>query len=95
MGRSNVVGERRVYINGTTRSAIYLVAASNGSGELRWSSRENDTSPKFRKGDHWGKVNKDQAAVEQVCEAYGLALAKVGDFDRAWQLATDGIEIEG
>jgi len=87
-------GERRVYVGGTTRQAVYLVAASNGSGELRWSSRGNDTPPKFRRGDHYGKLNKDETAARAVCEAFGLELGKVGDFERAWQLALDGIEKE-
>jgi hypothetical protein len=87
-------GQRRLYVNGTTRTAVYLVEASNGSGELRWSSRENDTPPKFRKGDHWGKVNKNRDAAEAVCAAFGLELGKVGEFERAWDIAVAGIEKE-
>lgn len=86
----------RVYIHGTTRSAVYFKLSSKGT--VVWSSKTNDTPTKFRTGDHYGKIDKDGRAAEEVAEAFNITLgdkSSVEDWQRVLQLAADGIEIEG
>lgn len=87
-------GDERLYLNGTARKGIYI----KWTGEkCVWSSRTNDTPAKFRRGDHYGKVRKDSAAVSEVLEAFGHESTQDVDhngFDRLRQIARDGIMID-
>lgn len=85
----------RLYINGTTRSAVYFV--KNKNGKAVWSSKANDTPPKFRTGDHYGKVRKDGDAAHKVAEAFGVTLGEKGggaDWDRLLECAASGMIVE-
>ncbi|WP_319798271.1 hypothetical protein [Nitrobacter sp.] len=85
-------GEVRLYVNGTPRQALYFKKSTDG--RLVWSSKANDTPHRFQTGDHYGKVRKDGAAAAEVAAAYSLELGKGdGQWERALQLATDGIEV--
>lgn len=87
-------GQIRLYVNGTTRSGVYLLQDSGG--RVVWSSKTNDTPTKFRSGDHWGKVKKDGAAAEMVAERFGIPLGNestADDWTRAVQIAADGIQL--
>lgn len=83
----------RLYVNGTTRSAVYL-KRSRTDGRLVWSSKANDTPPKFRTGDHYGKVGKDGDAARMVAEALGLRLGE-DDWTQAVAVAESGLQVEG
>lgn len=84
-------GSERLYVQGTTRQSVYLTQRKS-DGALVWSSKASDTPHKFQTGDHYGKIKKDRAAVEEVCEAYGLILGGGADqWDRARHIAVDGI----
>lgn len=85
-------GEQRLYVNGTTRKAVYLAAAKS-DGRLIWSSKVQDTPTKFRSGDHWGKVNKDRDAAYAVAEALGLRLGEQ-DWALAVQTAATGLQVK-
>ncbi len=92
-------GQIRLYVNGTTRSGVYLMRSPT-TGRVVWSSKTADTPPKFRKGDHYGKVNKDSAAANDVAAMFGIVLgdASLADADAIWEracgLARDGIQLE-
>lgn len=81
----------RIYINGTPRKKVYFVAGKDG--DLRWSSKTNDTPAKFRTGGHYGKIRKDADAAEEVAAAYGWTLGET-PFAVALQVARDGIEVD-
>lgn len=83
----------RLYVQGTTRQSVYLKRARD-DGRLVWSSKANDTPPKYRTGDHYGKVNKDRDAADTVCEALGLKLGEQ-DWDKAVETAESGLQVEG
>lgn len=82
----------RLYVNGTTRKAVYLKPSAT-DGRLVWSSKTNDTPAKFRSGDHWGKVNKDRDAANAVAEALGLRLGEQ-DWDLAVKTAQSGLMVQ-
>ena len=88
-------GQERLYINGTTRSKIYFMAADDGQ-HATWSSKTADTPRKYQTGDHYGKLGKDTEAVHEVAAAYGVKIGSKGDAD-AWprlrSFAVDGIQV--
>lgn len=87
-------GEIRLYIGGTTRQDVYLLLA--GDGLIKWSSKAHDTPHKFQTGDHYGKVKKDREAASEVAKAFSIPLGDGStreDWERACQLARDGIQI--
>lgn len=84
--------EPRLYVNGTTRNALYFKLSDKGT--VVWSSKANDTPHKFHTGDHYGKIRKDGDAAEEVANAYDLKLGEGSsreDWDRIVQIAKDGI----
>lgn len=87
--------EIRLYINGTSRQSVYFKLADDG--RVVWSSKANDTPPKYRTGDHYGKVRKDREAACDVAAAFNLRLGEGSsreDWDRIVQIARDGIQVE-
>lgn len=87
--------EIRLYINGTNRPSVYFKLSA--AGHVVWSSKTNDTPPKFRTGDHYGKCRKDGEAAADVAAAYDLELGEGSaraDWDRIVQIARDGIAAE-
>lgn len=83
--------ENRLYIGGTSRQSLYFCRGKEG--DLRWSSKANDTPHRFQTGDHHGKIRKDQTAAEDVAAAFGWTLAET-PFEVALQVARDGIAVE-
>lgn len=86
-------GEVRLYINGTNRKGIYL--ALGRTGNLIIGSKAIDTPHRYQTGNHYQKVRKDNETARTVCEAYGLSVGNdtEGEFDRALQIARDGVEV--
>jgi hypothetical protein len=85
----------RIYINGTTRQGVYFKFSTTGN-EVVWSSKTNDTPPRFRTGDHYGKIRKDGAAASDVAAAYGFVLGAGTtreDFDAMLAVAQSGLEL--
>lgn len=88
--------DERLYINGTTRSAVYF-ARSKTDGRVVWSSKAHDTPAKFRTGDHYGKCRKDGDAAEIVAEAFGVEIGE-GTGEEEWSrlvaIARGGLIVE-
>lgn len=87
--------EIRLYVGGTNRESVYFKLSSDG--HVVWSSKANDTPPKFRKGDHYGKCRKDGEAAAECADAYSLPLgddSTIDDWNRILQIARDGISAE-
>ena len=87
--------EARLYIKGTTRPAVYFCRAADG-GHALWSSRENDTPARYRKGNHSQKIAKDRQAALDVATRYGVKLGKDGDADgweRLLKAAEEGLQV--
>lgn len=81
-------GSERLYINGTTRQALYLKLSSKKT--LVWSSKANDASE--HTGDHYGKIRKDSEAAHEVCAAANLKLGgEEVEWIKARELAVSGL----
>lgn len=85
----------RVYIGGTTRQSVYFKREPDG--RVVWSSKTHDTDPKYRTGDHYGKVRKDGAAAREVADAFSINLGDATTGEAEWsrilQIAADGIQV--
>lgn len=72
-------GRVRIYVEGTTRDTIYFDEGAGGA--LAWSSKSMDTPYRYRSGDHYGKVRKDQEAASEVAKAFGFKLGETPFLD--------------
>lgn len=81
-------GATRLYINGSHRKGVYLYK-SDRTGRLVVGSRAIDTPHRFQRGNHYSKVNKDNAVAADVAEHFHLTIGEgsEGQFDIALRIA--------